>query len=217
MTDQDLTPPQETPRDPVEIRQDAAITIQEALAIAAEEEFAVGKSTLQRWAKSWGEQGAASQVKSILVSTRFGTTYRLDREDFKSWVFEQKQNARPGETLRDPVGSHETSQDLKRPQETLRGPARPAETLRDPSQPSDETRNEIMNLRIDLEVRKQLIGQAQVEITRQRDQIETLLRENGGLQTQLLQLAAPRGEPAIQTAHDRNSLVTGDAGEGSQA
>ena len=110
MSEQDLTPPHETPRDPVEIRQDAAITIQEALRIATEDEFAIGKSTLQRWAKVWGDKGAASPVKCVLVTSRFGSTYRFDRDDFRSWIFEQKQNMRPGETLRDPVRPLETSQ-----------------------------------------------------------------------------------------------------------
>jgi len=193
MAEQDLTPSHETPRDPIEIRQDASITIQEALLIASEEEFPVGKSTLQRWAKAWSEKSAASPVKSVLVTTRFGTTYRLDREDFKTWILEQKPNMRPGEVLQDPVRSHETSQDLKRPREVSRDPMRPNETSQDLPEPSSKIRDEIMNLKIDLEVRKQLIGQAQVEIGRQREQIEALLRENGGL-TRLLQLAPSRGE-----------------------
>lgn len=216
MSEQDLTPPHETPGDPVEIRQDAAITIQDALLIAAEVEFSIGKSTMQRWAKAWGDKGAASPVKSVLVTSRFGSTYRLDRDDFKSWVFEQMQNMRPGEALRDPVRSHETPQDLKRPREALRDPERSDETSRDLAEPSSETRNQIMNLKIDLEVRKQLIGQAQIEITRQRDQIETLLRENGGLQTQLLQLAAPRGETTTPTPHSDNSQPQDGSAEGSQ-
>jgi hypothetical protein len=40
-------------------------------------------------------------------------TYRLDREDFKAWLFERKQNLRPGETLRDREGS-------QKPRKTLR-------------------------------------------------------------------------------------------------
>ena len=52
-------------------------------------------------------------------------------------------------------------------------------------------RDENMQLKIDVEVRKQLLNQAAGEINRQRNQIEKLLRENGGLQTQLLQIAAP--------------------------
>ena len=211
MSDQDLTTPQETSRDPVEIRQDAAITIQEALAIAAEEEFAVGKSTLQRWAKSWGDKGAASPVKSILVSTRFGTTYRLDREDFKSWVLEQKQNVRSGETFRDPSRSQETSRDPMRPREVSRDPERPSETPRDLTEPTGTMHNEIMQLKIDVEVRKQLLNQAAGEITRQRDQIESLLRENGGLQTRLLQIAAPVAESAPSPQREHTD-VSDDAG-----
>ena len=48
-----------------------------------------------------------------------------------------------------------------------------------------------MQLKIDVEVRKQLLNQAAGEITRQRNQIEGLHRENGALQSQLLQLSAP--------------------------
>ena len=52
-------------------------------------------------------------------------------------------------------------------------------------------RDENMQLKIDVEVRKQLLNQAAGEITRQRDHIEGLLRENGALQSQVLQLSAP--------------------------
>src|SRR3990172_8429064 len=97
----------ETPRDTIEIRQDAAITIQEALIIAAEQSLPIGKSTVQRWAKVWAEHGAASSVKSLLVTNRAGSFYRLDRDDFKAWLFDQKQNMRPGETLRAPMMPHE--------------------------------------------------------------------------------------------------------------
>ena len=50
-------------------------------------------------------------------------------------------------------------------------------------------RDENMQLKIDVEVRKQLLNQAAGEINRQRDHIEKLLRENGGLQSQVLQLS----------------------------
>src|ERR1700674_3332298 len=106
MLSQEANRPDETPRDPIEIRQDAAISIQEALIIADDQSFPIGKSTLQRWAKAWDEQGTASPVKSLLVTTRKGKVYHLDREDFKVWMFDQKQNLIPGEVLRDPVMSH---------------------------------------------------------------------------------------------------------------
>src|SRR3990172_13356226 len=107
MPPQDTDRSDETSRDEIEIRQDAAITIQEALIIAAEQSFSTGKSTLPRWAKVWAERRAASSVKSVLVTNRAGSFYRLDRDDFKAWLFDQKQNMRPGETLRAPMMPHE--------------------------------------------------------------------------------------------------------------
>ena len=112
MPPQEANESAETLRDPIEIRQDAAINIQEALFIAAEQSFPIGKSTLQRWAKAWADRGAISPVKSVLVTNRVGSAYRLDREDFKAWLFDQKQNMRSGETLRGPVLSDETSRHI---------------------------------------------------------------------------------------------------------
>jgi len=193
MPPQDAARSDEAPRDAVEIRQDAAITIQEALIIAAEQSFPIGKSTLQRWAKVWAERGAASSVKSVLVTNRAGSFYRFDRDDFKAWLFDQKQNMRPGETLQDPKMSHETPRGAVRPQQTSRDTERPRETSRDEAEPdvAQKLRDENMQLKIDVEVRKQLLNQAAGEITRQRDHIEGLLRENGALQSRVLQLAAP--------------------------
>lgn len=102
MPPEDPTAPHETPQDPVEIRQDATISIQDVLVIAAEESLPIGKSTLQRWAKSWADQAAASPVKCVLVTNRSGSAYRLDRDDFKVWLFDHRQNMRPGETAPDP-------------------------------------------------------------------------------------------------------------------
>jgi hypothetical protein len=59
---------------------------------------------------------------------------------------------------------------------------------------SQKLRDENMQLKIDVEVRKQLLNQAAGEITRQRDHIEGLLRENGALQSRVLQLSAPAGQ-----------------------
>jgi hypothetical protein len=192
-------PPQEAnttdaiPADAVEIRQDAAITIQEALIITVEQSFPIGKSTLQRWAKIWAERGAASTVKSVLVTNRAGSFYRLDRDDFKAWLFDQKQNMRPGEILRDPMMSHETQRDAARPRQTSQDTERPRETSGEDrnSDAQQKLRDENMQLKIDVEVRKQLLNQAASEITRQRDHIEGLLRENGALQSRVLQLSAP--------------------------
>src|SRR6202521_149833 len=118
MPPQDAARSDEAPREQVESRQEAAITIQEALMIAAEQSFTIGKSTLQRWAKAWAERGPASPVKSVLVTNRAGSFYRLDRDDVKAWLFDQQQNMRPGETVRDPMVSNETSRDTARPQQT---------------------------------------------------------------------------------------------------
>ena len=170
----------------------------------------VGKSTLQRWAKTWGALGTASPVKSILVTTRTGAAYRVDRDDFTAWLIEQKQNMRPGERLKDPVISQETSRGPEMSRKTSQDPERHHETSRDPSgsqgnsrarthtfsngvelDDGSSLRDENMQMKIDVEVRKQLLNQAAGEINRQRDQIEKLLRENGGLQSQVLQLSPP--------------------------
>ena len=203
---------QETPRDPIEIRQDAAIGIQDALLISAEEAFPIGKSTLQRWARHWAEQGRLSPVKSILVTNRTGSAYRLDRDDFTAWLFEQKNNARSQETPRDPMGPHETPRDLTGSHETSRGAEKPQQTSREFAS-SHETvadddavaqlREENMQLKIDLEVRKRLLSQAAAEIGRQRDQTESLLRENGALGLQVRQLADGRAAgDRISASHD---------------
>ena len=241
---------QETSPAPVEIRREAAITIPEALAIAVAEAFPIGKSTLQRWSKTWGALGAASPVKSVLVTTRTGAAYRVDRDDFTAWIIEQKQNMRPGEMLRDPVISQETLRGPEMSRETSQDPERHREAPRDPSvsqgtsrdrtrsylngaEQNDQDsslRDENMQLKIDVEVRKQLLNQAAGEINRQRDHIEKLLRENGGLQSQVLQLSAPatpqhatlmaphimhdttheEGSPMDHANGDNQSFVTAD-------
>jgi hypothetical protein len=212
MPPQDANRSDETARDAVEIRQDAAITIQEALIIATEQSFPIGKSTLQRWAKVWADRGATSSVKSVLVTNRAGSFYRLDRDDFKAWLFDQKQNMREGEVLRDPVMSHETPRDTARPQQTSRDTERPHETSSADmnTDATQKLRDENMQLKIDVEVRKQLLNQAAGEITRQRDHIEGLLRENGALQSRVLQLSAPASQdrqdlppPAADRVHER--------------
>ena len=68
-------------------------------------------------------------------------------------------------------------------------------------------REENMQLRIDVEVRKQLINQAAGEITRQRDRIETLLINQGALQSQLMQLdAGPIPQPS--THHQSTTEIS---------
>jgi hypothetical protein len=196
MPPQDANRSDETSQDAVEIRQDAAITIQEALLIAVEQAFPIGKSTLQRWAKVWADRGATSSVKSVLVTNRAGSFYRLDRDDFEAWLFDQKENMRPGQTLRDPTMSHETPRDAARPHQTSRDTERPHETASTETNSDgiQKLRDENMHLKIDVEVRKQLLNQAAGEITRQRDHIEGLLRENGALQSRVLQLSAPASD-----------------------
>src|SRR6516225_1596832 len=122
----------EVSQDPVEIRHEDARTINDALLLAAQISFTIGRSTLQRWAKVWHELGSASQVKCLLVTTRAGSIYKLDRQDFEAWVLEQKENdrsheipqglERPIETSQNPIGSPETPRDPIRSQETPRGP-----------------------------------------------------------------------------------------------
>ncbi len=213
MPEQVPTPSPETSQDPVEIPRDNAISIQEARSIASAEDLPIGKSTLQRWAKLWAEQGSASPVKSILVTTRAGSAYRLDRDDFTAWLLDQKQNG----------GSHEALQDPVRPQDTSRDPARSHEASQDPTRPREAStnssarlphdgddadvvarlRDENMQLKIDLEVRKRLLSQAASEHERQRGQTEDLLRENGALQLQVRQLASGQDHPRLNIAeHD---------------
>ena len=118
MTFDDLSPSHEVPRDPVVLRQDAAITVQDALALAINENFPIGKSTIQRWAKTWSDQASVSPVKCVLVTTRTGASYQIDRDDFLSWLIEQKQNTRLGKVLQDPERPHETLKDPMRSRQT---------------------------------------------------------------------------------------------------
>src|SRR5687768_7367960 len=98
----DLAVPLEAPQDIVEIRAENEITLAEALALADRDaSLTLGHSTLQRWAKVWRLQGSASPVKSILVTTRFGKEYKLDRDDFAAWALKEKDNQRPGEAPQD--------------------------------------------------------------------------------------------------------------------
>ena len=222
MTSNDLSPSLEVLRDPVVLRQDAAITVQDALTHALNENFPIGKSTIQRWAKSWSDQGATSPVKCVLVTTRTGASYQLDRDDFLSWLIEQKQNTKPGKVLPDPERSRETPRDLPRSRETQRDPERSSETSRGfhetGSVSQDEIaglRNEIMNLKIDVGIRKELINQTAAEINRLRQQTESLLIEKGALQFQLLQLAP--GKPAVESVpHIYEDVPERSEGQGTE-
>jgi hypothetical protein len=182
MDDPNLTPPPEAPRDPIEIRDEDAITIDEALLIANENAYPLGKSTLQRWSKFWEER--RGPVRSILVTHAAGKFYKLSRDDFQSWVFDRKQNARPLEAPEDLSRSHETLRDLKRPRETSPETDESANRIK-------ELENENLNLKIDLSARKQLIELVQKEINNVRSEQQSLLREMGGLEFQLRQLPKP--------------------------
>ena len=74
-------------------------------------------------------------------------------------------------------------------------------------------RDENMQLRIDVEVRKQLINQAAGEITRQRERIETLLINQGALQSQLLQLGAA---PTSSNSTEYRSTIESSEGQGTE-
>ena len=184
--------PQETPQDLIEIPDGDAITVDEAITIAGEMTFSLGKSTLQRWAKHWREKPGGA-VRCVLVTTTSGKIYKLSRDDFRAWIFDQQQNQKP----------HEIPQDLSRPHEVLRDPARSRETSPEEHHLPNhikELESEIMNLKIDLGVRKQLLDRVKEEIDDLRSMNHSLLRENGALEYQLLQLPpAPKREVAPST------------------
>ena len=139
-----------------------------------------------------------SSVRCVLVTTRKGKTYHLHRDDFKAWIFDQKQNMRPNEAARDPVTSRETSEDFTRPRQTSRDPVRSREVSSETDDIARDLREENMQLKIDVEVRRQLLNQAAGEIGRQRGQIEELLRENGALDLRVLQLSSPSSLESAQ-------------------
>jgi len=184
MPPQEPREPQEVSRDSVEIRDDDAISIQEALTLASEQEFALGKSTLQRWTKFWYENPGGA-VRCVLVTTRGGKIYKLSRDNFQAWAFEQKQNDKSHETPRDPMRPSKASRDPARPQETSGGVQENTNRLK-------ELENENMQLKIDVGVRKQLLERAKQEMDDLRSMANGLLRENGSLEFQLRQLAAPK-------------------------
>jgi hypothetical protein len=193
----------EASRGPIEIREEDAITIDQAIAIAADLSFALGKSTLQRWAKFWRDR-AGGPVRSVLVTTTSGKIYKLSREDFEAWVFDQKQNDRSRETPPDLTRSREASPDLERPHEVS------GEATQDTNR-IKELESENLQLKIDLGVRKQLLDRAKEEMDGLRSMANTLLRENGALQYQIHQLApAKNAEPAVASPGVDNSMAIND-------
>jgi len=203
-------------QDLVEIRQEDVITINDALLLAAQIPFSIGKSTLQRWAKVWHARGAASAVKCLLVTTRTGSVYKLHRQDFEAWVLEQKENDRSREIPQDlersleassgSARSHQASQDIARPQEASRDIARSRQQqVHENNKEHDELlerlkqlEDENLQLKIDIGVRRELIKQAKDELDRTRAATNSLLRENGALEFQIRQLAAPAQPKTIE-------------------
>jgi len=186
----DLPRPQEVSRDPIEIRDEDAITVNEALTMASDLSFALGKSTLQRWARFWYERPGGA-VRCVLVTTRAGNVYKLSRENFEAWVFDQKQNDKSREISRDLLRPPKTSPNLERPHETS------PEAQENPSR-IKELENENMQLKIDVGVRKQLLERVKEEIDGLRSMANNLLRENGSLQYQIRQLAAPAPKTEVE-------------------
>ena len=193
MPPSDLARPPEVPQ--IEIKDDDAIAIDEALTIAGDLAFTLGKSTLQRWAKHWREQQGGA-VRCVLVTTAVGKIYKLSRQDFEAWVFDQKQNDKSRETPRDLRRSLETSRDLPRPRET-------SDEAEEFTTRVKELENENMQLKIDVGVRKQLLERVKEEIDELRSEANRLHRENGALQYQILQLAPP---PEREVNQDRRSV-----------
>ncbi len=164
--------------------------------------YPVGKSTLQRWARHWSDTGAASPVKCILVTNRLGVAYRIDKSDFEAWVLEQQANQQSHETPPDPARPRDVSQDFERPHETRQDPERRHETSQRAEQESDDRvaaleqenadlKTENMNLKIDIGVRKGLLDRAWTQLKEISTEANNLLRENGALQYQIRQIAAP--------------------------
>jgi hypothetical protein len=187
----DLAVPLEAPQDIVEIRAENEITLGEALAVARDASLPLGHSTLQRWAKVWRLQGSASPVKSVLVTTRFGKEYKLDRDEFAAWALKEKDNQRPVEA----------PQDLARPREASQDPAKPHETSRDLSEAPrvKALETEVFQLKIDLAARNQIIEMARGEMNDLKQTVYALHREVGGLEHQLLQLGPAKQETQFET------------------
>ncbi len=183
---------QEVLRDAPEVRiaEANAITVAEALSLAQQTGVPIGKSTLQRWAKLWAET-PYSTVKAVLQVTRTGRHYEIYRDDYESWLLEQAENqqtppdpVRPDKILPDLGGSHEVPEDLGRShgasEEDTALASRVAEL---------ETEN--LQLQIDVGVRRELVNRAKVEMDALHARLQETVKENGALEFQLRQLAAP--------------------------
>lgn len=195
----------------VVIEQSNAITLAEGLALAHRVGVPLGRSTLQRWAKTWSET-PGGPVKCVLLVTRTGRHYELDRDDLECWLQNELENQ---QTSAGSVRSPETSEGSVRSQQVWSGSAGPREASQDlggfgeASSDFDETRveelsgrikeleDENMQLKIDVGVRRGLVSQAKEEIDKLRGSIEQVLKENGALEFQLRQLKAPDDRPSI--------------------
>ena len=141
-------------------------------------------------------------MRCVLVTTSGGKIYKLHRDDFEAWVLDQQRNGR----------SRETPGDLKRPRETSRDPGRPHEASGEAQVKAArliELENENMQLKIDVAVRKQLLERAKEEMGDLRSMTDNLLRENGSLKYQIIQLAEPTqkreaGTPAESPSVDNS-------------
>ena len=200
----------------VTIAQSNAITLAEALVLARQTDVAIGKSTLQRWAKAWTEI-PNSPVKAILQVTRTGRHYEIDRDDYESWLLEQAENQ---QTPADPLRSDQVLQDLKGLGEVPEGLTRSSEASRDDHDKTElqaqvhELEAENLQLRIDVGVRRELVAQAKTEMDTLRGSVEQILKQNGALEFQLRQLAPPSvGQDDVIEVADRE----GDNEEGLSA
>ena len=79
------------------------------------------------------------------------------------------------------------------------GRSRPPEVSEQKDSEIAKLRDENMQLKIDLEVRKQLLTKAVEQAQNQGDKIDNLLRENGALGFRLLQLEPPATKKAEQS------------------
>jgi uncharacterized coiled-coil protein SlyX len=177
-----LTAPHETPRDParpdgvsrdttrhgetsplpVTIPDEHAISIAEAIQLSHAEGYPLAKSTLQRRAQKWHELAHASPVKCVtIVLPVVGSTYRLDREDLRAWLFEQRQNLRPHPTSPHPTPPRETPRDTMVHHET------PQER---------EVRRELENPATHVAALENRIERLELQLDRKDEQIATLNR-----------------------------------------
>ena len=206
----DLAQSNGTSPTPVEIPSDRAIDIQEALSLATQEHYPIGKSTLQRRAMYWKELGAASPVKSVLVyaSGISQPGYRMDREDFLSWILQQKSMSKSPEASPDATRPLETPSDLMRPIETSPDramPHRQTEAIQS-RETSDAEHRYVRRLEHDLERLEKELDTKTTQITQLNKTLDAIVVTNSqqqvlmqGLQTLIapvLGLISGSKEPA---------------------